>query len=247
MTKHDDMPALIGSAGSSGREGYAHYMRLGGTRNFNGWEVARRRLSEAPDSRVPVPSTKALSVPMGDYKGLTMGYFDIETTFSNEPVVLYAAVMDAFGQLSQFPCGPDWTDDRELVRAYADALSKYDILLSWNGILFDIPVLNARLAYWQAQDGIGPRRVDPNMHIDLMYYATGRFNKLGRKSLQNVSEYFAVGSEKTPLRIRTWNGAMQGKPEDYAKIVEHCDRDVQVLRDVFPVLKQHIRNIHRGG
>jgi uncharacterized protein YprB with RNaseH-like and TPR domain len=126
-------------------------------------------------------------------------------------------------------------------------LGKYDILLSWNGILFDIPVLNARLAYWQAQDGIGPRRVDPNMHIDLMYYATGRFNKLGRKSLQNVSEYFEVGSEKTPLRVRTWNGAMQGKPEDYAKIVEHCDRDVQVLRDVFPVLKQHIRNIHRGG
>jgi uncharacterized protein YprB with RNaseH-like and TPR domain len=247
MSKHDDIAALVGSASGSGKEGYSHYVRLGGTRNFNGWEVARRRLAEDPDDRVSIPTTKAMVVPTGDYKGLTMGFFDIETTFSNEPVVLYAAIMDSFGRLSQFPCGPDWTDDRELVRAYVDALNEYDILLSWNGILFDIPVLNARLAFWGAQDGKGPRRVNPNMHIDLMYYATGRFNRLGRKSLQNVSEYFAVGSEKTPLRIRTWNGAMQGKPEDYAKIVEHCDRDVQVLRDVFPVLKQHIRNIHRGG
>lgn len=246
MTKHDDSAALIGSANVGGQEGYALYRSLGGTRNFNGWEVARRRI-DAPSSGVPVPTTEPLIVPLGEYKGLTMGFFDIETTFSNEPVVLYAAVMDSFGRLSQFAAGDDWTDDRELVRAYAEALSAYDILVSWNGILFDIPVLNARLAYWQAQDGKGPRRVDPNMHIDLMYYATGRFNKLGRKSLQNVSEYFDVGSEKTPLRVRIWNGAMAGKPEDYAKIVEHCDRDVQVLRDVFPVMKQHIRNIHRGG
>lgn len=246
MMKHDDYAALVGSASVGGQEGFRLYRQLGGTRNYNGWEVARRRV-EAPVDGVPVPSTAPMIVPMGEYKGLTMGYFDIETTFSNEPVVLYAAVLDAFGRLQQFPCGPDWTDDRELVRAYAEALSAFDILISWNGILFDIPVLNSRLAFWQAQDGKGPRRVDPNMHIDLMYYATGRFNRLGRKSLQNVSEYFEVGSEKTPLRIRTWNGAMQGKPEDYAKIVEHCDRDVQVLRDVFPVLKQHVRNIHRGG
>ena len=246
MTKHDDRVALEASTGVAGLEGYRLYKQLGGTRNYNGWEVARRRL-EAPALLHSLPSTEPLVVPMGDYKGLTMGFFDIETTFSNEPVVLYAAIMDSFGRLQQFPCGDDWTDDRELVRAYAEALNSYDILVSWNGILFDIAVLNSRLAYWQAQDGKGPRRVDPNMHIDLMYYATGRFNRLGRKSLQNVSEYFEVGSEKTPLRIRTWNGAMQGKPEDYAKIVEHCDRDVQVLRDVFPVLKQHIRNIHRGG
>jgi len=246
MTKHDDRIALEASASIGGVEGYRYYKQLGGTRNYNGWEVARRRIDVAP-SLTPVPTTEPMVVPMGDYKGLTMGYFDIETTFSNEPVVLYAAVMDSFGRLSQFSCGEDWTDDRELVRAYAEALNSYDILVSWNGILFDIPVLNARLAYWQAQDGKGPRRVDPNMHIDLMYYATGRFNKLGRKSLQNVSEYFEVQNEKTPLRIRQWNGAMQGKPEDYAKIVEHCDADVAVLRDVFPVLKQHIRNIHRGG
>lgn len=246
MTKHDDRVALEASASVPGLDGFRLYQSHGGTRNFNGWEVARRRIGAATEL-TPVPTTEPLIVPLGEYKGLTMGFFDIETTFSNEPVVLYAAVMDSFGRLSQFAAGEDWTDDRELVRAYAEALASYDILVSWNGILFDIPVLNARLAYWQAQDGKGPRRVDPNMHIDLMYYATGRFNKLGRKSLQNVSEYFDVGSEKTPLRVRIWNGAMAGKPEDYAKIVEHCDRDVQVLRDVFPVMKQHIRNIHRGG
>ena len=246
MTKHDDRVALEASAGVAGQEGFRLYRSLGGTRNFNGWEVARRR-TEVEPIKSDIPTTQPLIVPMGDFKGFTMGFFDIETTFSNEPVVLYAAVMDSFGRLDQFHAKEDWTDDRELVRAYAEALEQYDILVSWNGILFDLPVLNARLAYWQAQDGKGPRRVTPNMHVDLMYYATGRFNRLGRKSLQNVSEYFEVSNQKTPLRIRQWNGAMAGKTEDYAKIVEHCDADVAVLRDVFPVLKTHIRNIHRGG
>lgn len=246
MTKHDDHAALAASAGVGGLEGFRLYQSLGGPRNFNGWEVARRRIDQDP-LLSELPTTAPLVVPMGEYKGLTMGFFDIETTFSNEPVVLYAAVMDSFGRLDRFHRGEDWTDDREMCRLYAEALASYDILVSWNGILFDIPVLNSRLAYWAAQDGKGPVRINPNMHIDLMYYATGRFNRLGRKSLQHVSEYFDVGSEKTPLRIRQWNGAMAGKEEDYQKIVEHCDRDVEVLRDVFPVLKQHIRNIHRGG
>jgi uncharacterized protein YprB with RNaseH-like and TPR domain len=81
--------------------------------------------------------------------------------------------------------------------------------------------------------------------MDLMYYATGGSMRIGRRSLQSVSEYFDVPNRKTPLSVRIWDKAMSGDPEAYDKIVEHCDADVLVTRDVFRVLKTQISNIHR--
>lgn len=234
MTKHDDFEALVATANASGLDGYRTYQSLGGTRSFDGWEVKRRRIAVASD-RVPVQSAGA------GYVGFSIGFFDIETTFSTQPIVLYAAIADGFGRITEFRRGPDITDDAALVRDLAAALSEYDILVSWNGKLFDVPVVQARLAFH------GMRRLELNMHVDLMYYATGQFMRMGRKSLQSVSEYFEVSNQKTPLRVRQWDGAMAGKPEEYEKIVEHCNADVLVLRDVFPVLKRHIRTIHRAG
>lgn len=235
MTKYDDFDALAATAHLGGLEGYKAYRDLGGPRSYDGWEVRRRRINVAAPPRQIVQ-------PAGpDFVGLSIGYFDIETTFSTQPIMLYAAIADVFGNVRQFKKGDDITNDKALVEEYAQALKEYDILVSWNGKLFDQPVIQARLAFH------GLPRLDLNMHIDLMYYATGQFMRMGRKSLQSVSEYFEVSNQKTPLRVRQWDGAMAGKPEEYAKIMEHCDADVLVLRDVFPVLKRHVRNIHRAG
>jgi uncharacterized protein YprB with RNaseH-like and TPR domain len=233
--RHDDYDALAATAHISGLEGYRAYVALGGTRGFDGWEVKRRRINVDAPPRVPVQAAGP------DYVGLTIGYFDIETTFSTQPIMLYGAIADAFGNVRQFRKGPDITDDKELVNTYARALEEYDILVSWNGKLFDVPVLGGRLAF----HGLPPLNL--KMHSDAMYYATGQFARIGRKSLQSVSEYFEVQNQKTPLRVRQWDGAMAGKPEEYEKIVTHCDADVLVLRDVFNVLKRFIRTIHRAG
>lgn len=235
MAKHDDFDTLVATAHTPGAEGYRAYLALGGTRSFDGWEVRRRRIAVEAPARVPVdPSSE-------DYVGLSIGYFDIETTFSMQPLFLYGAIADGWGNVEQFRKGPDITDDKELTNAYARALEKYDVLVSWNGKLFDVPVLQGRLAFH------GLKELNLKMHIDLMYYATGQFARIGRKSLQSVSEYFDVANKKTPLKVRQWDGAMAGKPENYENIVVHCDADVLVLRDVFPVLKRFIRTIHRAG
>lgn len=235
MSKHDDLDALASTAHMQGLEGYRAYQALNGTRSFDGWEVKRRRIGVPHEARVAVQAAGP------DYVGLTMGFFDIETTFSTQPIMLYGAIADAFGNVRQFEKGPDITDDSALVSAYARALEEYDVLVSWNGKLFDVPVIQGRLAFH------GLPILAPQMHIDLMYYATGQFARIGRKSLQSVSEYFDVNNKKTPLKVRQWDGAMAGKPEEYQKIVEHCDADVLVLRDVFPVLKRFVRTVHRAG
>jgi uncharacterized protein YprB with RNaseH-like and TPR domain len=83
------------------------------------------------------------------------------------------------------------------------------------------------------------------MHVDLMYKATGSSIRIGRRSLQSVSEYFNVENRKTPLTVRVWDAAMAGSAEAYAKIVEHNDADVLVTRDVFNNLKPQIGTVQR--
>lgn len=180
------------------------------------------------------------------YVGLSHGFFDIETTFSTQPRVLYAAVADSWGNIKrftrdEFPGNNKLFDDRELVEAYTKELQNYSILIGWNSKAFDVPVLNGRLAYHGSSIG----RVDPNMHIDLMWYATGQFMRIGRRSLESVSSYFGTSNRKTPLDVRTWDRAVAGDDEAYKEIAEHCDADTLVLRDVFNTLKSHIRNVHR--
>jgi uncharacterized protein YprB with RNaseH-like and TPR domain len=111
--------------------------------------------------------------------------------------------------------------------------------VTWNGKLFDVPVLNGRLIF----HGLEP--LPPTMHIDLMYKATGSSVRIGRRSLQSVSEYFGVPNRKTPLSVRIWDKAMAGDKLAYDLIAEHCDADVLVTRDVFAVLKPQITTVQR--
>jgi uncharacterized protein YprB with RNaseH-like and TPR domain len=184
--------------------------------------------------------SEEFTVPLKpDFIGLTLGFFDIETTFSTQPIMLYGAIADMWGNVRQFHKGKDITNDADLVNSYARALEEYDILVSWNGKLFDIPVISARLAYHRL------RPLTKGKHIDAMYYASGSSMRLGRRSLQSVSEYFNSENRKSPLSVRTWDAAMAGSEEAYNLIVEHCDADVLVLREVFGSLKDQIQNIHR--
>lgn len=180
-----------------------------------------------------------------NFIGLTIGYFDLETTFSTQPRILYGAVADAWGNVQGFdrdtyPGDDRLIDDEEMTHAIVDALEEFDIVVSWNGKMFDIPVLNARLAYHKSR-----RRFEPGLNIDLMYQAGMGKMRLGRRSLEHVSNVFGSPNRKTPLSVVTWDKAVTGDDEAYALIAEHCQADVLVLRDVFDDLKAGIKTIHR--
>lgn len=229
----------------------ASYHRFGTLTNysksFNAFEVKRRRVvGESPATREAVaiqpPTTRKIVTDKGipkDFIGLAVGYFDIESTFSTQPIVLYAAIADQFGRVEEFHKGPNIVDDKELVESYCRRLEEYDILVGWNSTLFDIAVLRGRCLF----HGLPP--LDPHMSIDLMYKASGSAARIGRRSLQSVSEYLGVEEKKTPLSVRIWDRAMSGDEAAYQLIVEHCNADVLVTRAVFGLLKRGIRNIHR--
>lgn len=177
------------------------------------------------------------------FVGIDIAYFDIETTFSNWRRMLCGSIADSLGNVTTLSHdthpGKNWQDDSALVKAYCEELDKYDVIVGWNSKLFDVPVLNSRMLYH------GFRPYNPKMHLDLMYKATGSSIAIGRKSLDNVSKYFGVENKKTPLDPRTWDDADHGDRAAYEKIIEHCEADVLVLRDVYAKLKPMVTILHR--
>lgn len=244
-----ELAALEVVASNVGMEAYHAWGALSGySKSFDAFEVKRRRVTQSSPATVAAAEFGAPSTPMQrlislkdalSHVGFSVAFWDIETTFSTQPLVLYAGIADHFGVSHCFPKGEDITNDKALVRDYRDALAEYDIWVTWNGKLFDVPVLNGRLRY----HGLAP--LPKKMHIDAMYGASGSSMRIGRRSLQSVSEYFGVAHRKTPLNVRTWDAAMAGSEEAYALIKEHCDADCLVTRDVFERLKPAFQTIQR--
>lgn len=188
------------------------------------------------------------SDPSNGYVGLDMCYFDTESTSLTGIMgrMLCASFADGFGNITTIRIDKtnqvNVLDDRELVVGIRDYLEDHgDVIVGWNSKLHDIPLLNARLLYW----GERPIRSD-RLHIDLMYYAGGQFNKIGSKKLVNVQKYIPeVEAEKTDIDWNVWQLAGTGHQESLNYIVEHCEADIIVLRDIFGKLKPYVRNIHR--
>lgn len=244
-----ELSALEASLSETGMAAYHAFGALTGySKSYNAYEVKRRRLTDgAPGNRLALPysnaaqpTRKGVSLKdVADYVGFNIAFWDLETTFSTQPIVLFGALADQFAAVTEFRKGPVIVDDHDLVVAIRDSLSEYDIWVTWNGKLFDVPVLNGRLRFW------GERPLPKVMHIDAMYGASGGNMRIGRRSLQSVSEYFDVPNRKTPLNVRTWDLAMSGDEAAYNKIAEHGHADVLVTRDVFNHLKPQFQTIQR--
>lgn len=186
------------------------------------------------------------AAPKDEYVNFRLTFWDLESTALSAMMgrVLCCAITDEFAQTKvlryeDYP-GKTIIDDGPLVVAIRDELEKSDIWVSWNGKLFDVPLLNARLL----KAGERPLRSDVK-HLDAMYYAGGAFNRIGSKKLENVSKYINSPNRKTPLDWAVWQMAMAGDKPSMDLVAEHCVADTLVLRDVFAALKPAIRIVHR--
>lgn len=131
------------------------------------------------------------------------------------------------------------SNELSVLLAAKDELQDANVIVGWNSKLHDIPFLNARLSKY------GYRPIQPQMHIDLMYYAGGSSMKIGSKKLDNVAKYFKLDNQKTVLDWDIWKAASKGDQEAIEYIVDHCEQDVRVLEAVYWRLIPNVRNIHR--
>lgn len=138
--------------------------------------------------------------------------------------------------------GKNAIDDINLAVAIRNELETADIIVGWNSILFDAPLLNARLALGKERGlRIGERY--GSHHVDLMYYAGGQSMKIGSKKLDNVAKFFKTKNQKTPLEGTTWQLAGAGDENALNLIVEHCEADVLTVREVWDHLVPYVQKV----
>lgn len=135
----------------------------------------------------------------------------------------------------------DINDDSGLAVAIRDELETADVVVGWNSVMHDVPLVNARLI----KAGERPMRLTKYdhgvTHVDLMYYARGSFIRTGSAKLDNIAKYMNSEHQKTELDGDTWNLALAGDRKAMDYIVTHCEQDVEVLRDLLPILGQNVK------
>lgn len=133
-------------------------------------------------------------------------------------------------------------DDSRIAVGVRKELESADIIVGWNSKLHDVPLVNARLSkHGERAIHIGEKH--GGTHIDLMWYASGASMKIGGRSLKTVSGFFDVKHRKTPLDGETWQLAGAGDKAALDMVVDHCEADVLVLRDLWPHLAPYVKNM----
>lgn len=127
-------------------------------------------------------------------------------------------------------------DDRSLAREWRNAMEEFDIIVTWNGIKFDVPFLNTRLRRW------GDKEVLIKHHKDLMYTARYKL-RLSNAKLDTVAQFLRCKVHKTPMQMERWTMAMGGHEPSYGYILRHCQNDVKVLAEVWEKSKHLVTEI----
>lgn len=135
----------------------------------------------------------------------------------------------------------DPIDDSALCIAIRDELEKYNCIVTWNGKMFDMPFLNARLMQH------GERPCNVQFHLDMMYRArAGAYGlRIGSSKLVNVQKFFGFAEEKTEISWEQWQRAAVGDLDAMNDVVYHCEKDVEVLASAYWTLLPLVKTLHR--
>jgi hypothetical protein len=131
----------------------------------------------------------------------------------------------------------DWELDgkKRMIRRVHKLMSEADIIVTYNGLKFDIPQLNNEFIKY----GLDPIR--PNKHIDLLRTAKAQF-RLASNKLSFVAEYLKLGRKVQHKGFALWTGCLAGNREDWDKMVEYNQGDVTLLEAVYNRLRPWVKN-----
>ncbi len=177
-----------------------------------------------------------------------LGFFDIETTGlgADFGFVLAACIKPATSdkiitlRIDDYKnYKKDLCNDKQLVVDISKEIENFDVICHYNGDAFDLPFLDTRLAIHGLH-----KRVSLIHSIDLLPIIKKKM-RLHSNRLDTVSHALGLSEEKTKILPQVWQRASHGSKKDLDYIVEHCQKDVIVLEEVFKRLKPFIDTIFR--
>lgn len=139
----------------------------------------------------------------------------------------------------------DRYNDKALVVDIVDALREANILVAHNGVNFDLRYLNTRLIGW------GLRPIPRKMVIDPCLVARKTL-RLHSNSLDAMATWLGAQDQKTAVTPEIWRKATLSLDPvenrfamDY--IVDHCERDVRMLEEVYQKVTPLLTKVDSWG
>lgn len=185
--------------------------------------------------------------------GFSVVCYDIEATHlkANVGRILCASFKPLGGEVYTFDAhqkkfwDKDVYDDSKLAFAIRDEIEKYDICVGWNSTSFDTRFINARCIR------VGGRVKDAQYQVDGMW--SWRSKTAAWSGLQRVQQFLGTETEKTAIAWAQWMRALgwnkQLREEAMAEIIEHCEKDVLSLEEVYRMMVNAnvVRSIRKDG
>jgi DNA polymerase elongation subunit (family B) len=132
----------------------------------------------------------------------------------------------------------DPTNDKQLIKDFLKVYTSADLTVAYNGVLFDRPMLYAKIMEHKLP-------IPPNIPLQDPYFCVKSNLRISRKSLQNVGYFLELSNEKTPVEGRIWKRASAGHRPSIEYIKRHCIADVKVLEECYlalrPLMRSHFR------
>lgn len=167
---------------------------------------------------------------------MRIAYWDLETSDLEGDVgrILCASILSLpSGTMTTFRNDKvkkkrSMADDAEIARKIRDKLEEHHLTVGWFSKGFDIAFLNTRLVASKQ------RPLASLLHIDGCWSLKGwRGLKPRNAKLATAAEFFGVPERKMPVDVSVWiDAALGGDRKAMDVLVERCESDVRVTRDV---------------
>jgi len=122
-----------------------------------------------------------------------------------------------------------------MVRGIYKLMQEADVVITYNGLNFDIPMLNNEFV----KLGLDP--IKPQKHIDLYRTARAQFRLVSNK-MEHVAKYLELGQKVQHKGFGLWVGCLAGNRKDWQDMKSYNIGDVELLEKIYDKLRPWVKN-----
>ncbi len=167
-------------------------------------------------------------------------FLDIEATGleAESAFIVGFGLMDEKGEWKHRFASSVPSGEKELLSELMRELENYDLIITWYGEKFDLPMIYSRCL----KHGLNPSSLLRKRHLDL-HKIVSSYLKLSKNSLDNVCKFFDIkkevtvtGADMPPYYMKALSG-----DKDALKLIEdHCKDDLNGLRQVYGKIRSFV-------
>lgn len=182
---------------------------------------------------------------------MKIGVFDLETSgfYADSSILLTCAIKTldkSETEVIRADAFPSWktgkSNESLMIKAVAQALDQYDILIAHNGQSFDKGYFNAKCLQYGLKPILRHKKLIDPVRI------SRRHLRLGRNTLAALIDYLEIPVKKTPIELKKWVKASHDGDKKCMDIIsKHCLYDVKTLEKVYTKLIPLIDKIDNRG